>query len=372
MKTLTDYVNDRYLIEGLDSEDAQVFLQEGILGGLGKLMGWGANKVRNAASSFSDGFNKAFNTGVVAANKSKDEEAKKDAKELADELKDKTDDKGALEVLKTRAETLLKTISKFSSPMWPISVKRQLKNLSTELNDEEGLELAEKLQKAIDKKWKEDEVDKSEETIKKTEEKVEKATEKAIKNGEGKEKEGKDGEGKEEGKDGESKDGDKKEDKGASKEEKKAKKEVKNAVTDEIKDNSDLLGPLAKAAKIDGNELRNFVSNKMTYQLISKSTKKDGSAAKKAMKLSNVEEYTAGDDFKNDVLGMCVVVCGALISGNPEKFMKICEVLNISEASTADGLRKKIKQFNIDQAKAAKSKADKAKSSEDSKKEEKK
>ena len=61
-----------------------------------------------------------------------------------------------------------------------------------------------------------------------------------------------------------------------------------------------------------------------------------------------------------------------IISGNPEKFMKICEVLNISEASTADGLRKKIKQFNIDQAKAAKNKADKAKSSEDSKKEEKK
>ena len=50
---------------------------------------------------------------------------------------------------------------------------------------------------------------------------------------------------------------------------------------------------------------------------------------------------------------MCIVICGAIISGNGERFMKICEVLNIDEAKTADDLRKQVTNF----AKAERGKA---------------
>lgn len=133
---------------------------------------------------------------------------------------------------------------------------------------------------------------------------------------------------------------------------KKLENEIQQGVKDEIKEEKDLLGPLAKQANIDGQLLLEFVSKKLTFNLLknSKVINKDGKevdykVAGKVASTAIKDLDTESDSFKNDVLGMCIVICGAIISGNGERFMKICEVLNIDEAKTADDLRKQVTNF---------------------------
>lgn len=172
MKTLSQLITDNTIIEGLTKEEAEVFIKEGFFSGLGKLLGWGAGKVQKAANDFSDSFNNAFIAAQLGAAKSKDEKSKKDSEEFAEKVKDCKSDKELLEKYKVYGEALLKTLKDRKSPLWAISVKRQLANMGKELNDKEALELSEKLQKAIDEQWKSDEIKKVEKVLDNTEKKV--------------------------------------------------------------------------------------------------------------------------------------------------------------------------------------------------------
>lgn len=294
MKTLTEYVSNNYLYEGLSESDMQL-LNEGIGSFMGKLFGFTKGKAKNMMSDFKQSYETTL-ANILAGKKSKDEKTKKEAEGLENELKGCKDDKDVLEKYKVCAETLLtKTLKDLDDPLWAISVKRQLANLGKQLNDKEAVELSGKLDEAIKKHWEEGEVTKSEKQIASTEQKIEKKAEEEAKQQENNE---------------DSKDNG---------------NEVKTEVADAIKEEKDVLGPLAKEAGIEGKYLLEYITNK-----INKTNKK-----------SDNPINPKSDNFNKLVLGMCITICGAIITNNPDLFAKISDMLEL-EGKTVKDLKKRI------------------------------
>lgn len=233
----------------------------------------------------------------------------------------------------SHGEAILRKTDDINEPNLIISIRDIIKKYGTSEKNKKAIEMVDDLNALLDEKFLKKKK-KAEEQVKQTEQTIDNA------NDEGGEETSKEGEGK--------------------KKVKKLENEIQQGVKDEIKEEKDLLSPLAKQANIDGQLLLEFVSKKLTFNLLknSKVIDKDGKevdykVAGKVASTTIKDLDTESDSFKNDVLGMCIVICGAIISGNGERFMKICEVLNIDEAKTADDLRKQVTNF----AKAERGKA---------------
>lgn len=292
MKTLTQYVNDNFLYEGLSKEHQEAFINEGIFSGLGKLFGWLAGKTQKAADNFVNGFETTM-AGILAGKKSNDKTTKDAVDEFTKVIKDCKDDKELLEKYKAEGEAILtKSLKDYEDPVWPISVKRQLANLGKTLKDNETLELAKKLDDAIKEKWSEKEAAKIEKTLDNTEKAIEKKAENEKKDNDT-EKSDNDAE------------------------------TVKKEAAEVIKEEKDIIAPLAKEAGLEGKYLLEYISKKIAS--------------------NNKEIDPDSNIFKNLVRGMCICICGAIITENTELFAKIPEFLGLQELDVKE-LKKKVKR----------------------------
>lgn len=336
MKTLSEF----NIYEELFTEDNM--LKEGIsLGKLGKKIAsffGGKSKDKKTTEEIdnleSDDKKNVLSTQTSAI-QSKDKGSIEVAKKLSEQiagLKDKQPSK-ILGIYMSHGEAILRKNDDINEPNLIISIRDIIKKYGTSEKNKKAIEMVDDLNALLDEKFPKKKK-KAEEQVKQTEQTIDNA------NDEGGEETSNEGEGK--------------------KKVKKLENEIQQGVKDEIKEEKDLLSPLAKQANIDGQLLLEFVSKKLTFNLLknSKVIDKDGKevdykVAGKVASTAIKDLDTESDSFKNDVLGMCIVICGAIISGNGERFMKICEVLNIDEAKTADDLRKQVTNF----AKAERGKA---------------
>ena len=336
MKTLSEF----NIYEELFSEDN--ILKEGIsLGKLGKKIAsffGGKSKDKKTTEEIdnleADDKKNVLSTQTSAI-QSKDKGSIEVAKKLSEQiagLKDKEPGK-ILGIYMSHGEAILRKTDDINEPNLIISIRDIIKKYGTSEKNKKAIEMVDDLNALLDEKFPKKKK-KAEEQVKQTEQTIDNA------NDEGGEETSDEGEGK--------------------KKVKKLENEIQQGVKDEIKEEKDLLSPLAKQANIDGQLLLEFVSKKLTFNLLknSKVINKDGKevdykVAGKVASTAIKDLDTESDSFKNDVLGMCIVICGAIISGNGERFMKICEVLNIDEAKTADDLRKQVTNF----AKAERGKA---------------
>lgn len=336
MKTLSEF----NIYEELFTEDNM--LKEGIsLGKLGKKIAsffGGKSKDKKTTEEIdnleSDDKKNVLSTQTSAI-QSKDKGSIEVAKKLSEQiasLKDKEPSK-ILGIYMSHGEAILRKTDDINEPNLIISIRDIIKKYGTSEKNKKAIEMVDDLNALLDEKFPKKKK-KAEEQVKQTEQTIDNA------NDEGGEETSNEGEGK--------------------KKVKKLENEIQQGVKDEIKEEKDLLSPLAKQANIDGQLLLEFVSKKLTFNLLknSKVIDKDGKevdykVAGKVASTAIKDLDTESDSFKNDVLGMCIVICGAIISGNGERFMKICEVLNIDEAKTADDLRKQVTNF----AKAERGKA---------------
>lgn len=336
MKTLSEF----NIYEELFSEDN--ILKEGIsLGKLGKKIAsfFGGKSKDKKTTEEIDNLEADDKKNVLAtqtsAIQSKDKGSIEVAKKLSEQiagLKDKEPSK-ILGIYMSHGEAILRKNDDINEPNLIISIRDIIKKYGTSEKNKKAIEMVDDLNALLDEKFSKKKK-KAEEQVKQTEQTIDNA------NDEGGEETSKEGEGK--------------------KKVEKLENEIQQGVKDEIKEEKDLLSPLAKQANIDGQLLLEFVSKKLTFNLLknSKVIDKDGKevdykVAGKVASTAIKDLDTESDSFKNDVLGMCIVICGAIISGNGERFMKICEVLNIDEAKTADDLRKQVTNF----AKAERGKA---------------
>lgn len=336
MKTLSEF----NIYEELFTEDN--ILKEGIsLGKLGKKIAsffGGKSKDKKTTEEIdnleADDKKNVLSTQTSAI-QSKDKGSIEVAKKLSEQiagLKDKQPSK-ILGIYMSHGEAILRKNDDINEPNLIISIRDIIKKYGTSEKNKKAIEMVDDLNALLDEKFPKKKK-KAEEQVKQTEQTIDNA------NNEGGEETSKEGEGK--------------------KKVEKLENEIQQGVKDEIKEEKDLLSPLAKQANIDGQLLLEFVSKKLTFNLLknSKVIDKDGKevdykVAGKVASTAIKDLDTESDSFKNDVLGMCIVICGAIISGNGERFMKICEVLNIDEAKTADDLRKQVTNF----AKAERGKA---------------
>lgn len=324
MKTLSQYVNDNYLYEGLSESDIQL-LNEGIGSVFGKLFGWASGKTQNMVKDFKDSYETTL-ANVLAAKKSKDKKVQQDSKELQDKLKDCKSEEEALEKYMEYAETLLRTLDKVDDPLWAISVRNVLNKLSKKLDDKDASNMASKLDKAINEKWPEKDVKTAAKTLEKTEEALEKKAKKEA---------NKKGESEESAKS----EKDNKSEEGANSEE--VAKEVADAITEE----KDVLGPLAKEAGLDGNTLLKYITRQLTTNKKIKTETGESENKDKAFD-PNAKDFDK-EKFDKLVLGMCITICGAIITQDNELFAKIPDYLGLKDLDVND-LKKKVKKSEYD------------------------
>lgn len=314
MKTLTIY---NIYEELFDSEG---MLNEGIgLKKLAKKIGsiFGGSKsdkkTQEEINNLESDDKKAVLTTQTVAIQSKDKASTEQSKKLSEQiagLKDKTPSR-ILGIYMERAEAILRNHDDITHPNFIISLRNYIKTYGLKEKNKAAIEMVDELNELLDKKWPKG-VKKEEEQVKKTEETINNA-----------------GDGEEGGKDGENKE--KEEGKPSE-----ASEEITDETTEVITDNKDLLGPLVKKAGLKGEDLRDFIAYKLTYNALKDSkSKKDGSQLTRNQKAEDVTD--------EDVLGMCIVICGAIISGNHKRFNRIIEVIGLggddSKVKSAEDLK---------------------------------
>ena len=293
MKSLTNYIIEESLVfENINGE----IIFEGFWKKLGSIFGFSTEKVAKTMQNWSDDLKKGFTTGQYIAAKSKDKEVKKAAEEQAQAAEKGS--KELLEKVKFEVQRLMKVWDDIKLPDHSLSQWNQLKSLSEKENDNEGKQLAKKFKELIDKKFPD-----GGKEYEKVSLKIEKAgVDEGPKTNENSEKDNTNSE---------------------------VSKEIKNETTDTIKENNDLLTPLAKKADIDGNILRNFVSAKLRKTL-------DEKIGKKGTRES--VQKALGEDV---ILGTCIMVLGALITKDEAKIKAISEQIG----SNADELNSKLQKY---------------------------
>lgn len=293
MKTLQNYIYE----ESLDND---ILITEGFWKKLGSLFGFSTKKLSNSMKGWKDDIKTGFATGQYLAVKSKDSKIKKAAEEQAKAAEESQEK--LLQATKDNVELLAKTIKNQKFPHYALQQYRQLRDLSKELKDEEGQKLAESFKKTIDNQWPDD-LNKLEKEVEKEKGKVAKVVLNKDDN--------KDEKGEEKGEEG-------------SKEEKEVKKQAETETTNTIKENIDLFKQLAKAANINGEGLRDYVSK---YILTRNA---DG-------KLKTKEEIEKISD--DEVLATCIIVCGAVMTNNNDTFARIVKAIYKGEDGK-NGLKK--------------------------------
>jgi len=298
MKTLSTYIlEDLLVFENADGE----IIAEKFWDKIVKIFGGDKDKLGKAMKEMPDDTKKTFTTSQYIAAKSKDKDIKKSAEEQQAEAE--KGQKFLLKRVKIEVKRLMKGIKYISLPDHCLNQNELLKDLSDELNDDEGKELHKKFAEIIDKKWPDGEGTENYEKIKK---KVE---------------------------DSPVSDGPKAEDNTSDdNQQKEIKKEVNKETTETITDNKNLLSPLAKKAGVDGNTLRNFVGTQLRKTLGADQEKIKKNGTREAV------QNALGEDV---ILGTCIMVLGALITNDQTKIEEICKQFG----SSADELKNKLQKY---------------------------
>lgn len=330
MKNLTEYVVSEQLFT--TNEDGDTILCEGFWDKLGGILGKGVAKVKTAMSNFSQAFSNALTTANVVAAQTKDSDLKKMIGNLNDKLSNATSEKEAITLLKAEADKVLTAIKrdKIQTPDYAISLKHVLKAVE---GDPECTELAEKLSKAIDKKFSTD--------AEKVEKKVE-ATEKKVKKSDIVPSEKKSNK----------KDKDDKKDKDTKKAKGKAtigadeedatvtKKQEKNAVQNEIKEDKTFFETIAKNAELDAVILRDSIVGLINNALKEEVVERDGKTVFKWKK------DTKGFQSKNEdklIKGLASIFCGLAMINHKAINEQVLEILISTGFSRKDYINNLVK-----------------------------
>lgn len=285
MKHLSDYILEKQsfnVIPILEDANGNIIL-EGFWKKLGKLFGFGTEKVKQTMKSWDKELRDAYLAGQIAAAKSKDSETTEAIKK-----QDTAAEKSAKDLLaetKFEVQRLIKNWDNINDVSYSFAQYKQLYLLSQQEKDDEGKTLSEKFKKLIDDKFPD-----GGKNYEQTVEKIEKSGISDV------EKEG-EGEGEKE-------------------EEKKNPEEV---TAETIKDNADVLTPIVKTlgGKVDGNKLKDTVT-----KLLSKTQKTS------PMKLK-----------QNNILGMSVMICGALMMSSDKGLKAVCNELETDAKTFTDAIK---------------------------------
>ena len=290
MKHLSDYILERRSLNNvpiLEDVNGNI-IAEGFWGKLGSLFGFGAGKIQKLGDKmekWSDDFKNAFTVSQYTAAQSKNKDIAKLMAEYVDAI-----DKGGdapLKFLKERAQEIKEKpelLKDNNVAQVYLGFMKNLAELSKNAKDEEGNGLAKEGAGVIGKQNSD---------IKKEYEQTSKKVEKVDDGPTDKDAEG----GKEE-------------------EEKKNPEEV---TAETIKDNADVLTPIVKTlgGKVDGNKLKDTVT-----KLLSKTQKTS------PMKLK-----------QNNILGMSVMICGALMMSSDKGLKAVCNELETDAKTFTDAIK---------------------------------
>lgn len=288
MKHFTDYIlekrslNDVSILEDVNGN----IIVEGFWKKLGSLFGFGAGKIQKLSDKmekWSDDFKNAFTISQYMAAQSKNDNMTKLMTEYIDAI-----DKGGdapLKFLKERAQEIKdkpELLKDNNVAQVYLGFMKNLAELSKNAKDEEGIDLAKEGAGVIGKQNSD---------IKKEYEQTSKKVEKVE-------------------------DGPTEADAEGGKEEKKNPEEV---TAETIKDNADVLTPIVKTlgGKVDGNKLKDTVT-----KLLSKTQKTS------PMKLK-----------QNNILGMSVMICGALMMSSDKGLKAVCNELETDAKTFTDAIK---------------------------------
>ena len=289
MKHFSDYILERRSLNNVPIlEDANGnIIAEGFWGKLGGLFGFGAGKIKKLGDKmekWSDDFKNAFTVSQYTAAQSKNKDIAKLMAEYVDAI-----DKGGdapLKFLKERAQEIKEKpelLKDNNVAQVYLGFMKNLAELSKNAKDEEGNGLA---------KEGADVIGKQNSDIKNEYEQTSKKVEKVDDGPTDKDAEG----GKEE-----------------------EKKNPEEVTTETIKDNADVLTPIVKTlgGKVDGNKLKDTVT-----KLLSKTQKTS------PMKLK-----------QNNILGMSVMICGALMMSSDKGLKAVCNELETDAKTFTDAIK---------------------------------
>lgn len=289
MKHFSDYILERRSLNNVPIlEDANGnIIAEGFWGKLGGLFGFGAGKIKKLGDKmekWSDDFKNAFTVSQYTAAQSKNDNMAKLMAEYVDAI-----DKGGdapLKFLKERAKEIKEKpelLKDNNVAQVYLGFMNNLAELSKNTKDEEGIELAKEGADII-KKQNSDIKNKYKQTSKKVDK---------VDNG----PTDKDAEG---GEDGE-------------------KKNPEEVTAKTIKDNADVLTPIVKTlgGKVDGNKLKDTVT-----KFLAKTQETD------PMKLE-----------QNNILGMSIMICGALMMSSDKGLKAVCNELGKDAKTFTDAIK---------------------------------
>ena len=289
MKHFSDYILERRSLNNvpiLEDVNGNI-IAEGFWGKLGSLFGFGSGKIQKLGDKmekWSDDFKNAFTVSQYTAAQSKNKDIAKLMAEYVDAI-----DKGGdapLKFLKERAQEIKEKpelLKDNNVAQVYLGFMKNLAELSKNAKDEEGNGLA---------KEGADVIGKQNSDIKNEYEQTSKKVEKVDDGPTDKDAEG----GKEE-----------------------EKKNPEEVTAETIKDNADVLTPIVKTlgGKVDGNKLKDTVT-----KLLSKTQKTS------PMKLK-----------QNNILGMSVMICGALMMSSDKGLKAVCNELETDAKTFTDAIK---------------------------------
>lgn len=282
MKHLSDYILEAKslsVVPILEDNEGNIIL-EGFWKKLGKWLGFSTDKVKQTIKSWDKELRAAYLAGQIAAAKLNDSKTKEAIKKQDAAAEKSTKD--LLVQTKFEVQRLMKNWDNMNDVGYPFAQYKQLYLLSNKENDDEGKTLSEKFKKLID--------DKFPDGGKKYEKTVEQINNSGISDVENK-----------------------------GEDEKQKEPNPEKATTETIKDNADVLTPIVKTlgGKVDGNKLKDTVT-----KLLSKTQKTS------PMKLK-----------QNNILGMSVMICGALMMSSDKGLKAVCNELETDAKAFTDAIK---------------------------------
>lgn len=326
MKSIINYINENInenlLI--LENENGEFITEGEFWKKVGDIFKTNSDKALVTAKKLGKGAVNALGKAVYAGAKYVDDKHKqKIAAELDSIAKGK--EEGYKEVYNT-VDVLSRDIDKEDSPFWCISQLNLLKEISNELNKEEGKKLAAEFEEIINKKWPRG--------GKEYQEKVEKPVDNSgVTNQQSPKEQPTEGQPTDDkssiglGKDGEQLNT--------------SKEQETNAVTNEIKDNQDFFKQIANEAGINGETLRDSIVGLINSSLKTATKDKNGNTIYKWQK------DTKGFQTKNEdklIKGLGAIICGLSMINHKGMNEKITDVLIDIGFSKQDYLNNLIKK----------------------------
>ena len=282
MKHLSDYILETKslsVVPILEDNEGNIIL-EGFWKKLGKWLGFSTEKVQQTMKGWDKELRAAYLAGQIAAAKLNDNKTKEAIKKQDAAAEKSTKD--LLTQTKLEVQRLMKNWDAIKMVDYVFAQYKQLYLLSEQEKDDEGKTLSEKFKKLIDDKFP-DGGKQYEQTVKK----IEQSGVDDVEN------------------------------KGEDEKPKEPKPE--EATIETIKDNADVLTPIVKTlgGKVYGNKLKDTVT-----KLLSKTQKTS------PMKLK-----------QNNILGMSVMICGALMMSSDKGLKAVCNELETDAKAFTDAIK---------------------------------